>query len=159
MPMPIRSSEWNISRAWVLVRDMDSSILTEGGAAGQMPKKSFNTRGHRGSQGNSSLLVAPVLDDTQHGADHCQSDQNRQRRFVVSGKETQDMVAIVESERGGDGVANAATESEGGEKLFSRVLHGPCCQQERDEGKWRRQQGRNCDRAESPAGKGFAHFR
>src|SRR5882672_10405453 len=38
MPMPIKSSEWDISRAWDLVRDIRSSILTEAGALGQIQK-------------------------------------------------------------------------------------------------------------------------
>src|ERR1700728_2219878 len=145
--MPIRSSDSNISRACCLVKDMitiqffSRSILSEDGGLGQMPRRRL------------LLPHSKVLDHRQNCADHRQSDQNSQRRFVVSIEETQDMAAIDESQSSLDEVANPPAKYQGCEEFFSRVLHGARSNQEWKERKRRRQQRRNHNRGESPARK------
>src|SRR5208337_1672856 len=74
------------------------SILTEGGGLVQM-------------SGVALFLLHPeIFNERDHRADHCQADQDGQRRFVILREETQDMPAINESQGGLDEVANPAAE-------------------------------------------------
>ncbi len=56
------------------------------------------------------LSHALIFDETHHRANNRQADEDRHRGLVVVAEETKDVGAIVKSQAGGNGVANAAAQ-------------------------------------------------
>src|SRR6266478_4384089 len=101
------------------------------------------------------VLVPIILDESQNPTYHRESNQQEQCWFVVSGKEPDDMPAINRPQAGHYSEANRAAQRQRGNKLFARILHGACRQQKWHDRKRWRQQGRDGNRAKSPALESF----
>ncbi len=69
-------------------------------------------------------------------------------------EEAEDVGAVVKTEGGGDGVADAAAQGEGGEEFFPGILHGTRGHQERNKRERRGQKSGDGDGEETPAFEG-----
>src|SRR5579863_8176862 len=131
MPMPIRSSDSNISRAWALLRDMAPFDSNGGGRVAPNSRRSPHERPpkvRREEPVRLLFLHAKVLHQRQHCTYHRQPNQYRHCRLVVMTEEAKDVIAVVKSETGSNGVANPAAQSQGSEEFLLRILHRPRCQ-------------------------------
>src|ERR1700677_637501 len=160
MPIPIRSSERNISRACCLVRDIlvtpRVKAILAGGHSNSPPRTRSNTRvqilgSAAADLGVLALLPAFVLIQAVQAASHRKNDEDDHNRPIVPGKELHDAAAIVVAEITEDGEPNAAPYGQSGQELLGWILHGAGRQKHGSDGKWRRQDGGNGDGGESPA--------
>src|SRR6185436_10831007 len=116
---------------------------------GPLPGRRFISSGWHLSRGGP-VLVAVVLHERKYPADHCQSDEGKQRRLVVLREEPDDVAAIDRSQAGNDCETKSAAQGQRGHKLLAGILHRARRQQKRHNRKRRRQQGRHRHREKSP---------
>src|SRR5712692_3731818 len=140
MPMPMRSSDWNMSSACCLVRVMTSRsrlLQTRHHSIGvdafdpNLLSRNF-VAGNALLFGAHVLVLTPesqVLKQAEQASNDRKPDKHQQRRLVILGEESQDVAAVACSEISHYCETDPAAQCERAQELPARVLHRASRQQ------------------------------